>query len=167
MSDQNRKLSGLTMSTTDSGLVAGTTSTYTTTVTTAGVINGKWVTTLGTQTNTASPTTDAMTAAAFNVLAPNKACCLVWGQNAAGAIKLCQGPIVDTFAGVTTTVGAFRDTPQFPQLPDDFMPLGYQLVRTAPNAANWTPGTSSWTASGVTCSTIQRVAQLPDRPQTA
>lgn len=167
MSSPNRALRGLTLNHVSAGLVAGTTSTYTTTVTTACSINGKFATTLGPQTNTASPTTDARTGAAFNALSVNKACALVWGINLAGAIQLCQGEIVDTEVGVTTTVGAFKFAPPFPPLPDDFCPIGYQLVRTAPSASAWTPGTSNWTASGVTCSTIQNVSQLPDRPQTA
>jgi hypothetical protein len=147
--------------------VAGTTSTFTSTVTTAGVINGKFVTTLGAQTNAASPTTDMNTGAAFNALAPNKACALVFGQTAAGALKLVQGPIVDTHVGVTTTVGAFKELPQFPPLPNDFMPLAYTLVRTAPDAASWIPGTGSWTASGVSATTFKNVATLPNRPQSA
>lgn len=162
-----RKPFGLTMNLVSAGFVAGTTSTYTTTVTTAACINGKFVTTLAAQTNTASPTTDAATGAAFVALSPNKATVLVWGTNAAGAIKLCQGSIEDTDVGVTTTVGAFRSAPQFPNLPDDFVPMAYQLCRTAPSAATWTPGTSNWTASGVTCSVMQNVTVLPDRPQTA
>lgn len=148
-------------------MVAGTTSTYTTTVTTAGVINGKFVTTLGAQTNTASPTTDANTGAAFTALTENKTCALVFGQTAAGAIALVQGPIIDTYTGVTTTVGAFKQAPQFPPLPEDFMPLAYTVVRTAPDAADWTPGTSSWTASGVSCTTFKNVATLPNKPQIA
>jgi hypothetical protein len=86
--------------------VAGTTSTFTSTVTTAGCINGKFVTTLAAQTNAASPTTDAATGAAFVALSTNKTCALVFGQTAAGALQLIQGPIIDTAAGVTTTVGA-------------------------------------------------------------
>lgn len=148
-------------------MVAGTTSTYTTTVTTAGVINGKFVTTLGAQTNTASPTTDALTAAAFVALAANQCCALVFGQTAAGVIQLVQGPIIATNIGVTTTVGTFLKAPQFPELPDNFLPLAYTIVRTAPSAAAWTPGTSSWTASGVSATTFQNVGVLPSRPQTA
>lgn len=155
----------VTMNLASAAMVAGTTSTYTTTVTTAGVINGKFVTTLGAQTNTASPTTDANTGLAFNALQPNQACALVFGQNAAGAIKLVQGPIIACGIGVTTTVGALINDPQFPPLPNDFMPLAYTIVRTAPSAAAWTPGTSSWTASGVSASTFANVAQLPARPQ--
>lgn len=145
--------------------VAGTTSTFTSTVTTNCCINGKFAVTLGAQTNAASPTTDASTGAAFNALAPNQCCTLVFGQNAAGTLKLVQGPIIATLTGVTTTVGALINDPQFPGLPNDFVALAYTVVRTAPSAAAWTPGTSSWTASGVSASTFANVAYLPSRPQ--
>ena len=65
------------------------------------------------------------------------------------------------------TVGAFLDAPQFPDFPNNFMPLAYTIVRTAPSAAAWTPGTSSWTASGVSATTFQNIAQLITRPQIA
>lgn len=156
-----------TRSTVNAAFVAGSTSTYTTTVTTAGVINGKWITVLTAQTATATPTTDATTGAAFNALAPNQCCALVFGTNAAGTIKMAQGPIIATAIGVTTTVGAFLNAPQFPTLPDDFCPMAYTLVRTAPSAAAWTPGTGSWTASGVSATTFQNVSTLPARPQIA
>jgi hypothetical protein len=165
MSAIERRFFGLTHSHINAGFVAGTTSTYTTTASTNAVIGGKFCTVLTAQTNTASPTTDAATGAAFLPLTPNKATVLVWGINAAGAIKVCQGSIEDTEVGITTTVGAFRNPPQWPSLPDDFVPMAYQLCRTAPSAATWTPCTSSWTASGVTCTAMVNVAQLPDRPQ--
>jgi hypothetical protein len=161
------QMQGITINLVSAAMIAGTTSTYTTTVTTVGLINGKFVTTLAAQTNTASPTTDANTGAAFNALAPNKCCALVFGQTAAGVIQLVQGPIIDTETGVTTTVGAFREAPQFPPLPDNFLPLAYTIVRTAPSAASWIPGTGSWTASGVSATTFKNIGQLPDRPQIA
>lgn len=157
----------VTLNLTNCAMVAGTTSTYTTTVTTAGLIAGKFVTTLAAQTNTASPTTDANTGSAFNALQPNQCCALVYGQTAAGAIQLVQGPIIACATGVTTTVGAFINAPQFPDLPNNFLPLAYTVVRTAPSAAAWTPGTGSWTASGVSATTFQNVGQLPPRPQIA
>lgn len=157
----------LTLNFVSAAMVAGTTSTYTTTVTTAGCINGKFVTTLAAQTNTASPTTDANTGVAFNALQPNQCCALVYGQTAAGVIQLVQGPIIACAVGVTTTVGAFIVAPQFPDLPANFLPLAYTVVRTAPSAAAWTPGTGSWTASGVTATTFQNIAGLPARPQIA
>jgi hypothetical protein len=158
---------GLTMGTIKSGLVKGTGSSYTTTVTTAGMINGKYVTTLGAQTNTATPTVDATTGAAFVPLTDNKATVLVMGQTAAGAIAMCQGSIEDTEVGVTTTAGAFKNAPQFPNLPEDFMVLGYALVRTAPSADAWTPGTGEWAATGVTSSQFVQCGVLPNRPQTS
>ena len=157
----------ITVNLANAGAVAGTTSTYTTTATTNCVINGIPGTTLAAQTNTASPTTDANTGVAFNALQPNQTCTLVLGVNTAGAIKLAQGPIIPNTVGVTTTVGAFYVAPQFPELPSDFCPLAYTVVRTAPSAAAWVPGTGSWTASGVTCSTFKNVSQLPARPQVA
>lgn len=162
---QQNPLAGLTLNFTNAGFVAGTTSTYTTTVTTAFCIDGKFGTTLGAQTNTATPTTDATTGAAFVALSTNKTCTLVFGTNLAGTSKMIQGPIIDTYAGVTTTVGAFREAPQFPALPDDFCPMAYTVVRTAPSASAWTPGSSNWTASGVSCTTFKNVATLPSRPQ--
>lgn len=151
----------------NAGFVAGTTSTYTTTATTSCVINGMFTTQLTAQTNTASPTTDANTGVAFVALQPTQTCVLLWGLTAAGAIQLCQGPIISTLTGVTTTVGGFLVDPQFPGVPDNFCPTAYTVVRTAPSAAAWTPGTSNWTASGVSASTFKNIYQLPSRPQSS
>lgn len=158
---------GRTQNTLNAGLILGTTSSYSTTATTVGSINGRFVTTIGAQTNAASPTLDALTGVAFAPLSPNKATVLVFGQTVAGVIQMAQGGIEDTEAGVTTTVGAFRRAPQFPNLPDNFMALAYVLVRTAPAAATFTAGTSSWTASGITASAVVNIATLPDRPVTS
>lgn len=147
------------------GLVLAATSTFTTTASTSCSIRGKEATPLTAQTTAATPTTDATTGAAFPALAANQACALVWGVNAAGAIKLAQGPIVPTEVGVTTTVGNFISAPPFPALPEDFCPIGYNLVRVSPTGAAFTTGTTQWAASGITCSAIQRVSTLPDRLQ--
>lgn len=162
--EQRNNFRSDTRSMANAAFVAGTTSTYTTTASTSSVIRGLWGTALTAQTNTASPTTDANTLLAFRPLAPNQATVLVWGTNLAGAIQLVQGTIVPTAPGVTTTVGAFINYPQFPVLPDDFCPHAYTVVRTAPSAATWTPGSSAWAASGVT-TTFRNVSTLPDRPQ--
>lgn len=153
-----------TRSMANAAFVAGTTSTYTTTASTSSVIRGLWGTALTAQTNTASPTLDANTGLAFLPLAVNQATVLVWGTTAAGAIQLVQGTIVPTSPGVTTTAGAFITYPQFPVIPDDFCPHAYSVIRTAPSAAAWTPGTSAWAATGVT-TTFRNVSTLPDRPQ--
>ena len=143
MGQNSRKMYGATFGTIKTGLIKGTTSTYTTTVTSAGMINGKYVTGLTAQTNTATPTTDAVTAAAFVALTDNQATVLVIGQKADSTIQMAQGSIVPTQTGVTTTAGDFISAPQFPNLPDDFMVFGYLLVRTAPSASDFTAGTSA------------------------
>jgi hypothetical protein len=158
---------GVTINLVNCGLAKGTTSTYTTTATTVCAINGKFATGLTAQTNTATPTSDAATGAAFVAQTDNTACVYVFGVNAAGSIQVCQGGIEATEVGVTTTAGAFRNPPQFPNLPDDFCPIGYLLVRTAPSASDFTFGTSSWTATGITAGTAINVSTLPSRPQTA
>ena len=158
---------GLTINLANAGFVAGTTSTYTTTVTTAFSINGKFGTTLAAQTNTASPTLDANTGVAFPAITANNCACLVWGTNLAGTIALCQGPSVATAVGVTTTVGAFIAAPQFPSLPEDFCPMAYQIVRVSPTGSSFTMGSTNWTASGITCTTMKNISTLPDRPQIA
>lgn len=145
-------------------LVKGTNKSYTTTVTSAGIINGKYATPLTAQTNAAVPTTDSKTGAAFVALATQQATVVVVGQNAAGAIQACQGTIVPTALGVTTTAGAFINYPQFPELPDDFIVFGYLLARTAPSATSWTFGTDNWAATGVTCTEFVQCAVLPARP---
>ena len=160
-------LRGLTMGTIKTGLVKGTTSTYTTTVTAAGMINGKYVTGLTAQTNAATPTTDASTGAAFVALGDNQCTVLVIGQKASNAIQMAQGSIEATEVGVTTTAGAFLNAPQFPALPDDFMVFGYAIVRTAPSASAWTAGTSAWDATGVTVTEFVQCGVLPSRPQTS
>lgn len=154
---------------TNAGFVAGTTTTYTSTVTTTCSIKGKFATTLAAQTNTASPTTDAATGAAFVPVAGNNCCTLVIGTNAAGAIKYVQGPIIPTQVGVITTVGAFDKCPQWPALPDDFCACAYTIVRSAPSLASpgMTIGTTAWAATSVSCTTFKNVSQLPDRPQIA
>lgn len=158
---------GMTLNHTNAGFVAGTTSTYTTTLATTCSIRGKFATTLAAQTNTASPTVDVTTGLAFIPVLADQATVLVWGVNAAGAIKLAQGQITPLVPGVTTTVGAFINAPQLPALPDDFCPIAYQLVRVSPTGASFTAGTTAWAASGITCSVAQNIATLADRLQTA
>jgi hypothetical protein len=164
---EHLNMRGLTLGLIKSGLIKGTNKSYTTSVTTNGMIGGKYVTVLTAQTNQAVPTTDASTGAAFVAQTDNTACVYVVGQNAAGSIAACQGSIVDTEVGITTTAGAFKVPPQFPTLPEDFMVLGYCLVRTAPSASNWTFGTDNWAATGVTTSEFVQCGVLPDRPVTS
>ena len=163
----------LTLNHTNAGFVAGTTNTLTSTATTVTSIKGKFSTTLAALTNSATtPTTDANTAAAFPTLvstsaAGGQAAVLLFGVNAAGVIKMAQGQIVPTELGVTTTAGNFITAPQFPAMPDDFTPVAYTVVRTSPTGNSFIAGTTSWAASGITCSVFKNIATLPDRPQIA
>jgi hypothetical protein len=156
---------GMTENGTSAGAVAGTGSSFTTTVLPQPIINGKFVTPLAIGANAALPATDATTGNAFIPLPPNSCCSLVFGQNAAGALLMAQGPVIQTTVGLTTTVGALARDPQWPALPDNFVALAYTIVRTAPSALPWTPGTGTWTASGVSASTFQNISQLANRPQ--
>lgn len=161
-----RSPAGLTASMVNAVFAAGTTSTYSTTNGTECVIGGKWATSLSAQTNTASPTTDAVTGSAFVTLTDNQISVFVWGVNAAGSVQVAQGTVENTAVGVTTTPGAVINPPQFPSLPDDFCPCAYTLIQTAPSASDWTFGSSSWSATGVT-DTWVNIASLPDRPQSS
>lgn len=162
-------LNGLTINLANAGAVAGTTNTFTTTAATVPVINGKFGTALGVLTNSATtPTTDANTGATFVNIPSNYAAAVVFGTNAAGTLVAVQGPLTATATGVTTTVGAFVAAPQFPPLPGDFCPFAYTIVRAAPSlTAGFTLGSTSWAASGVSCTTFKNISVLPNRPQIA
>lgn len=166
----NRNLAGATFGTIKTGLIKGSTSTLTTTVTSAGMIGGKYVSGVTALTDSAIPTTDIVTGAAFVALTDNQATVFVVGQNAAGTVLMAQGSIEDTQVGVTTVAGDFITAPQFPNLPDNFMVWGYILCRTAPSAGNFLVGTATtgdWAATGVTSSQFVQCGVLPDRPVTA
>lgn len=85
----------LTFNHVNAGLVAGTTSSYTTTATTVCSIRGKFATGLTAQTNTASPTTDATTGAAFVALSAIKQPCwfgasMLPAQSNSHRARLCR-----------------------------------------------------------------------------
>ena len=156
MFNPNLNLGG-TLSTANTSLIAGTTSTYTTGAASVCIIDGKFGTALAAQTNTASPTVDATTGAAFVALADDDACVLVFGVNAAGAIKVSQGKSTTIEAGTTTLVTA----PSFPSIPDDFCPIGYAIIKNDSGSA-FTTGTTAWSAID---STFVDIGMMPDRPQ--
>ena len=159
-----QNINGMTVNSANAGLTLGTTNTFTTTAATNAAINGVFATALAAQTNAASPVLDWTTGVAFVPLTANQTTVLVWGTNGAGVMKICQGQIIPTETGVTTTAGAFINAPQFPATPDDFVPIGYNLVRTSPTGSSFVAGTTSWAASGITCSVPKNVHTLPLRP---
>lgn len=155
----------LTMATTVAGLAAGTTTTFTTANTTLYSIRGKAYSKAAV-TDSATPTTDATTGAAFVAQAIGTGCVYVFGWDSSGAVKVSQGSQV-----TLDPTGAFLTLPQFPAIPDTVCPFGYLLVRLAPSTAT-TPAVATWTfgtnnQSSVTGVTYARrdVFTLPDRPQ--
>ena len=159
----------LTINLVNAGAVAGTTNSFTTTAATSCAINGKFATPLGVLTNSATtPTLDANTGVAFPAILPNTAAAVVFGVNAAGTLVAVQGTALPTETGVTATVGAFINAPQFPAIPDNFCPIAYTIVRAAPSlTAGFVVGSTSWAASGASCTTFKNVCTLPSRPQIA
>lgn len=155
----NNNNHGATFATAKTALVAGTTTTYTTTVATDFMINGKWGTQFATKTNQATPTTDANTGVAFPTVADDKACALVFGVNLAGAIQLLQGPI--NSSGLEPGTTTFLITPSFPSLPADFCPIGYALVKND-SGSDFITGTTSWADVDMT---FVDIGMMPDRPQ--
>jgi hypothetical protein len=109
----------------------------------------------------ATPTTDAVTAAAFPPLAANQGTIVVLGLNAAGTILAAQGSIEGLDSG-----GNFQVAPQFPSLPDTMCPFAYIVVKDGATGGAWTFGTSNWNATGITATPVS-VMMLPARPQTA
>ena len=142
-------------------LSAGSTSTYTTGVTVNSINRGKYGTALTNQTTQATPTTDARTGAAFPVVPLNYGTVIVMGIVAAGTIVACQGTVTKLLSDTV-----FLVAPEFPPLPEDFVPIGYYVVKNGTGGANWIFGASYWNASGITV-TATSCSELPDRPQIA
>lgn len=157
---QSNDVQGLTISLAKAGLTAGTTSTYTTAAATAGSIGGKFVTPLTAQTNTATPTTDG-NGDAFTSVGDDQGCVFVFCTNAAGAIKVFQGNVVDLDAA-----GNFKFAPDFPAIDlTAFMPFGYVVLENETGSA-FDFGSSSFATAGIT-DTWHDVTTLPTRPQAA
>jgi hypothetical protein len=145
---------------TTSGLLTATggETVYDTTVTINYVLNGK-IDTKTAVTDGVTPTTDFVTGSAITLTA-SKARVVLWGLIAGGTVKVIAGPIVD-WDGV-----AFKQAPQFPDMPDTFVPFAYQILKASSAAGTITFGSSNWNATGFT-NAIVNVAVLPSRPQTS
>lgn len=162
-------LGSMTFNPTNGGCVAGSTNTWTNAAAITPCIAGKYGVTMAIQSaQSVTPTTDANTGVAFPAIMPNTTAAVVFGVNAAGTLVAVQGVAIPTETGVTTTVGAFIDAPQFPAIPDNFCPCAYTIVRVAPSGTSgFTLGTTQWAASSMSCTTFQNIAVLPARPQIA
>lgn len=160
----NLNFKGATQNNGNAGVSAGTAASITTTAATNASVRGYMATPIAAGANQAVPIVDAGTTAAFKPVPPGHATTIVIGTTRAGQLALAQGSIEKTQPGSGNTAGAIDVAPQFPNMPDDFCPLAYAVVRTAPNSAAWVAGTSAWGATGVSAS-FTNVATLPERPQ--
>jgi hypothetical protein len=126
-------------------------------------IKGKAYTTSAAS-SSATPTTDATTAAAFVAVPINYGCVYVLGLDGssatfATALKVSQGALV-----ALDSAGSFVLAPQFPAFPDTVCPVAYIVVKNGATGSAWTFGTSNWNATGITLG-IQDVMTLTGRPQ--
>jgi hypothetical protein len=156
---------GLNFCTTSSLLTAtGAETVHDTTVLLNFAINGKAYTKSGTNADQATPTTDAVTGAAFPTLtgvasAGGQGTVVVWMYNSDGTVKCAMGSVETLDAA-----GNFLVRPQFPPIPDSLCPFAYQVLKHYGQTSSVTFGTSNWNTSGFT-NAIVNVLVLPDRPQ--
>jgi hypothetical protein len=136
----------------------GGVTTYDTTVTLTGRINGKIVTKTAI-TSGVTPLVDAVTGVAFRTLTANQGTVLVWSIDAAGTVKVQEGS-----REALDAAGNFINRPQFPAIPDAYVPFAYQVLKAGSTAGTITIGSSNWNATGFT-NAIVNISCLPDRPQ--
>jgi hypothetical protein len=143
------------------GLAAGTTTTTTTSNGTTFVycIKGKTYNATGAS-NGATPTTDAVTGAAFTAIALNKAGVFAWCYDTSGNLKVVQGQTVNY-----SDAGVFEVAPQFPGIPDTLCPIGYELVKVISTGSAWTMGVSNQASQTGITKVFVDCSTLPDRPQ--
>lgn len=112
-------------------------------------------------TDGATPTTDGVTAAAFDAVTPDKACIFAWCLNASGTVSLIQSEIVEV-DGVTDLL---EQPIQFPNIPSDRVAFAYTLYQTdgTSSASGLRPGTDNWNATGLTV-THRNLMDQPSRP---
>lgn len=142
-------------------LAAGTTSTLSSTGTLAFAIKGKAYSHAALS-NTATPTTDATTGAAFVPIVTNMGAVIVIGFDAAGNLKASQGP-----AQALDVAGNFVVSPQFAAVPDTMCPIGWEVIKagSTASASGWVFGTNNQASvTGITYSFTDCVT-LPERPQ--
>lgn len=154
----------ITMCVSKATLAAGTTTTLSNTGTILFCIRGKAYSKAA-MTNAATPTTDWATGVAFLPVPANKGSVFTIGLDSSGNLKVVQGTIENLDAN-----GAFINAPQFGPPPDNFCPIGYEVIKagaTASSAPGWTFGGSNQAAvTGITYTLVDLMG-MPDRPQIA
>jgi hypothetical protein len=157
----------LTLALAKAGLAAGTTTTLTIGTTTPFGLKGKAYSKASVS-NTATPTTDATTGAAFLPVPAGYGCVFVIGCDKDGNVKVSQGAI-QVLDGVAAGASAsFIVAPQFPAVPDTVCPFGYLVTKVGTSGAAWTFGTSNLAGppSNVLHTFVDCIT-LPERPQVA
>lgn len=151
-------------------LAAGTTTTFSTTGATLYCIKGKAYSTSAAS-NSATPTTDAVTGDAFDAVTASKGSVFVFcydgsSATAATAINVVQGTIEDLDDSADGADAKFVKAPQFPSIPDTLTPFGYCITRVGASGSTWTFGSSNLAGppSNVKHDFVD-VMVLPDRPQ--
>lgn len=156
----NMKQIPLTLATTIAGLAVGTTTTITIANDVQFCIKGKGYKKTAAS-NAATPTTDAATGTAFNAIAVNKAGVFVICLDSSGAIKVVQGGIVD----YNDSGEFYKGAPQFPGIPDNLCPIGYELVKVISTGSTWTFGSSNQASQTGITKVLVDCFTLPERPQ--
>lgn len=115
---------------------------------------------------TATPTTDANTAAAFVRVGKNEGAIYVVCLDSSGNIKVAQSACV-----ALDDSGSFVTAPLFPPIADTLCPVAYIVCKAGSTAAakatGWLFGTSNFSGvTGITL-TVQDISSLPDRLQVA
>jgi hypothetical protein len=111
----------------------------------------------------ATPTTDVVTGAAFVPVKTSQGSIFVLGLDSSGNIKVAQGQVV-----TLDSSGAFTNAPYWPAIPDTIAVIGYLVVKagSTASASGWLFGTNNFTGvTGVTCTMVELMGGLPDRPQ--
>jgi hypothetical protein len=158
---QHNELSPVTLCMAKAGLTAGTTTTYTTANTVTYSIGSRLYSKTAV-TNGATPTTDALTSAAFKPISANQISVVVFGFDATGAIKCAQGDVQAMDASGTPIVW-----PSYPQLTaaDTVCPFGYLVLKAGSTVVGtFTFGTNNLSAITGMTYTFQDVAALTGRP---
>lgn len=143
-------------------LAAGTTSTISTTGTLPYAVQGQ-VYNRTALTNSPTPTVDIMTGRPFVPLVADQACIFLFALDAAGNVRVTQGPI----AKLSDIVGKLAAA-HFPTLNDDLTPIGYLYAQAGLTlVGTWLFGTNN--LSGVTGMTysFRDVFLIPAQPITA
>lgn len=173
MAQDNFALNGANFCTSKATLAAGTTTTFTTTGATLYCIKGKAYTTSAAS-NSATPTTDAVTGTTFVPITASKGSVFVFcydgtSTTAATAIKVVQGSVepLSNEADGANAKFLYR-APSFPVIPDTLTPFGYVVTKVGASGSTWTFGSSNLAGppSNV-LHTFQDLMCMPARPQVA